>query len=39
MNKLKYQTQALADDIPVMGRARRGENSRLGGFYPADHWS
>ena len=38
MNRLKSQTQALADDLPVMGGGRRTEYSRLGGYYPADNY-
>jgi len=34
--KLKYQTQTLGDEIPVIGRGRRLGRSRLGGMYPAD---
>lgn len=37
LSHLKYATQTLSDEIPVMGRNRAG-HSRLGGFYPADTW-
>jgi hypothetical protein len=36
LNRLKYATQAVAGDIPVMGRGRVSGHSRLGGFFPAD---
>lgn len=36
--RLKYTTQTLADEMPIMGRGRVIGHSRLGGFYPADTW-
>lgn len=39
LSRLKYATQTLADDIPVMGRGRVIGRSRLGGYFPADFWS
>lgn len=38
LNNLKYQTQAMADEIPVMGRNRWIGKSRIGPDYPADTW-
>lgn len=37
LSRLKYATQTLSDDLPVVGRRRMGL-SRLGGQYPADVW-
>ena len=36
--RLKYTTQTLADEMPVMGRGRVAGHSRLGGWYPSDTW-
>ena len=37
--RLKYATQTQADELPIMGRGRVIGHSRLGGFFPADHWT
>lgn len=39
LSRLKYATQTLGEEVPVMGRGRRTGHSRLGGFYPADYWT
>lgn len=39
LSRLRYQTQWTADELPVMGRAGRLGRSRLGGYFPADHWN
>jgi hypothetical protein len=38
LKKIKYQTQTLSDEIPVLGRWPRVGHSRLGGYFPADRW-
>lgn len=38
ISKLKYYTQTLSAELPVMGRAARVGHSRLGAYYPADSW-
>jgi hypothetical protein len=38
-SNLKYQTQSLSDEIPVMNGGRAIGRSRLGGMYPADYWT
>jgi hypothetical protein len=38
LSRLKYSTQTLGDEIPVLGRGGRVGHSRLGGWYPADSW-
>jgi hypothetical protein len=38
LSRLKFATQSLSDELPVVGRRRIG-HSRLGGFYPADTWT
>jgi hypothetical protein len=38
LTRLKFNTQHLPDELPVVGRARMGR-SRLGAMYPADHYS
>jgi hypothetical protein len=38
LSKLKYQTQTLSDEIPVLGRGTLTGRSRLGGMYPADYF-
>jgi len=39
LKHLKYQTQTLSDEIPVLGRGAMVGRSRLGAWFPADHWS
>ena len=39
LSKLKYQTQTLSDEIPVLGRGALVGRSRLGPMYPADYYS
>ncbi len=39
MANLKYQTQVMADEIPVMGRGRVIGRSHFGPDYPADYWT
>jgi hypothetical protein len=38
LSKLKYQTQSLSDEIPVMGRGALTGHSRLGSWFSADSW-
>lgn len=38
LSRLKYATQTLTDELPVMGRVGRVGRSRLGAYYPADFW-
>jgi hypothetical protein len=38
LKRLKYATQHLAGDLPVMGRGARTGHSRLGPYFPADSW-
>ena len=38
LNHLKYQTQTLADELPVSGRGVRVGRSRLGADFPADYY-
>jgi hypothetical protein len=38
LSRLKYATQTDSDEILVMGRQPLVGRSRLGGFFPADHW-
>jgi len=39
LSRLKYATQTLPGELPVLGRGARVGRSRLGGFYPADTWT
>jgi hypothetical protein len=39
LKHLKYQTQTLSDELPVLGRGAMVGRSRLGAWFPADHWS
>lgn len=39
LTRLKYQTQWVADELPVLNSRRRVGHSRLGGQYPADTWT
>jgi hypothetical protein len=39
LTRLKFYTQSLSSELPVMGRGRRVGHSRLGGEYPADTWT
>jgi hypothetical protein len=38
LRRLKYATQNLAGELPVMGRGGRVGHSRLGPWFPADTW-
>jgi hypothetical protein len=38
LSRLKFSTQSLSDELPVMGRPRRIGISRLGAWFPADTW-
>jgi hypothetical protein len=38
LSRLKYQTQTVGDEIPVLGRGALVGHSRLGGWFPADTW-
>jgi hypothetical protein len=38
LRRLKYATQHLAGELPVMGRGGRVGHSRLGSNFPADSW-
>ncbi len=39
LKHLKYQTQTLSDEIPVLGRGGQVGRSRLGPWFPTSHWS
>lgn len=38
LSRLKYSTQNIPGELPVLGRGRQVGRSRLGGMYPADIW-
>lgn len=38
VRRLKFATQWVEDEQPVMGRGRRVGHSRLGPYFPADSW-
>ena len=39
LRSLKYQTQTLSDELPVMGRGALVGRSRLGAWFPADYYT
>jgi hypothetical protein len=39
LSRLKFAVATTPDELPVMGRSGWRAHSRLGAWYPADHWS